>query len=89
MTTPDLFAQADGAPQDRERLAQLHTELHYHAHRYYVLDDPQITDAQYDSLFRELQAIEAAHPEWVTPDSPTQRVGAAPLASFAAQMRNP
>ena len=52
-------------------------------HRYYALDDPSIPDAEYDRLFRELQALEAAHPELQTPDSPTQRVGGAPLAAFA------
>ncbi len=56
------------------RAAALREQLHYHAERYYVLDDPEITDAEYDRLFQELQAIEAAHPELVTPDSPTQRV---------------
>jgi DNA ligase (NAD+) len=52
----------------------LRAQLHHHAHRYYVLDDPSIPDAEYDKLFAELQAIEAAHPELLTPDSPTQRV---------------
>ena len=53
------------------------------AHRYYTLDDPSIPDAEYDRLFRELQALEAAYPELQSPDSPTQRVGGAPLAAFA------
>ena len=57
------------------RAAELRTLLHHHAHRYYVLDDPEVPDAEYDRLFRELQAIEAAHPALLTPDSPTQRVG--------------
>ena len=56
--------------------------LHHHAHRYYVLDDPEIPDAEYDRLFQELQALEAQHPDWVTPDSPTQRVGGKPLDHF-------
>lgn len=56
------------------RAAELRELLHHHAHRYYVLDDPQITDADYDQLFRELQALEEAHPELRTADSPTQRV---------------
>ncbi|MEP7294780.1 MAG: NAD-dependent DNA ligase LigA [Burkholderiales bacterium] len=56
------------------RAAELREQLQREAHRYYVLDDPQIPDAEYDRLFRELQAIEAAHPELLTPDSPTQRV---------------
>ncbi len=56
------------------RAAELRVQLNHHAHRYYVLDEPQIPDAEYDRLFQELQAIEAAHPELLTPDSPTQRV---------------
>lgn len=66
MSTTDPAAQAQAQA--------LREQLHYHAHRYYVLDDPQIPDAEYDRLFRELQAIEEAHPELLTPDSPTQRV---------------
>ena len=57
-----------------KRAAALREQLQREAHRYYVLDDPQIPDAEYDRLFQELQAIEAAHPELLTPDSPTQRV---------------
>jgi DNA ligase (NAD+) len=57
-----------------ERAAQLRALLHHHAHRYYVLDAPEIPDAEYDRLFQELQAIEASIPELRTPDSPTQRV---------------
>ncbi len=60
----------------------LHQQLHYHAHRYYVLDDPQIPDAAYDMLFQQLQALESAHPEFTTPDSPTQRVIGTVLAGF-------
>src|SRR5688572_22105322 len=58
-----------------ERVAELRRQLEHHDHRYYVLADPQITDADYDRLFRELQALEAEHPELRTADSPTQRVG--------------
>ncbi|MBN8507225.1 MAG: NAD-dependent DNA ligase LigA [Burkholderiales bacterium] len=65
------------------RAAQLRDQLNHHAHRYYVLDAPEIPDAEYDKLFRELQAIEAAHPELRTPDSPTQRVGGAVLDGLA------
>jgi DNA ligase (NAD+) len=65
-----------------ERLTALRRLLHHHAHRYYVLDDPEIPDAEYDRLFQELQALEAQHPDWVTPDSPTQRVGGKPLDHF-------
>jgi DNA ligase (NAD+) len=62
-------------PEDpSKRAAALREQLQREAHRYYVLDDPQIPDAEYDRLFQELQAIEAAHPELLTPDSPTQRV---------------
>ena len=57
------------------RAAELREWLRYHAHRYYVLDEPEIPDAEYDKLFRELQAIEEEHPELRTPDSPTLRVG--------------
>lgn len=60
----------------------LRNELHHHNYLYYALDNPQIPDAEYDRLLRQLQAIEAAHPELITPDSPTQRVGSAPLDAF-------
>jgi len=66
----------------RARAAWLAAELNRHNHSYYVLDNPSIPDAEYDQLFRELQALEQAHPELNTPDSPTQRVGAAPLPQF-------
>ena len=65
-----------------ERARQLRAELEQHNHRYYVLDDPLISDAEYDLLFRELQAIEAEHPELATADSPTQRVGGRALDMF-------
>ncbi len=65
------------------RAAELRAQLHHHAHRYYVLDDPEIADADYDRLYAELQAIEAAHPELVAADSPTQRVGGAVAPGFA------
>jgi DNA ligase (NAD+) len=64
------------------RIAQLREQIDYHNHRYYVLDDPEVPDAEYDRLFRELEALEAAHPALVDPDSPTRRVGGAPLAAF-------
>ena len=80
--TADLFGSADhDAGQTRVR--ELHQLLHHHAHQYYVLDQPSVPDAEYDRLFQELQALEAAHPEWLTPDSPTQRVGGSILAQFA------
>jgi DNA ligase (NAD+) len=62
----------------KERAAALQAEIERHNRLYYVEDAPEITDAEYDRLFRELQDLEAAHPELVTPDSPTQRVGGAP-----------
>lgn len=67
----------------RMRAAELHAELHEHNHRYYVLDDPLISDAEYDALLRELERLEAEFPELAAADSPTQRVGAAPLKAFA------
>lgn len=63
-----------------ERAAELRRQLEYHNHRYYVLDDPEIGDDVYDALLDELRRIEAEHPGLVTPDSPTQRVGGAPLS---------
>lgn len=81
MTSLDLFAQP-ASPAGR--IAALRAELDAHDHRYYVLDAPSIPDSEYDKLFRELQALEAAHPELLTPDSPTQRIGGKPLAQFAS-----
>jgi DNA ligase (NAD+) len=65
-----------------KRAAQLRAQINDHNYRYYVLDAPVISDAEYDRLLRELQRLEQRHPELVTADSPTQRVGAAPLAAF-------
>lgn len=67
-------------PEAHARLEQLRARIREHDRRYYVLGEPSVSDEEYDRLFRELQGIEAEHPEWVTPDSPTQRVGSA-LAS--------
>ena len=66
------------------RVKQLREEIAAHDHRYYVLDAPNVSDAVYDGLYRELLALEASHPSLVTPDSPTQRVSGAPSAEFAA-----
>ncbi len=66
----------------KERIAQLGVQLNDHSYHYYVLDNPQISDAEYDSLFRELQALEEAHPDLISADSPTHRVGAPPLDDF-------
>lgn len=67
-----------------KRAAELRQALNYHNYRYYVLDDPEISDAEYDRLLRELEEIEEKHPELITPDSPTQRVGATPASGFAS-----
>ncbi len=68
---------------DGSRAHWLRETLHHHAHQYYVLDDPLIPDTQYDQLFQELQTIEQRRPDLLQPDSPTQRVGGAPLAQFS------
>jgi DNA ligase (NAD+) len=67
----------------RHEVERLRRELEHHNYRYYVRDDPEITDGEYDALFRRLETLERDHPELVTPDSPTRRVGAAPAAGFA------
>jgi DNA ligase (NAD+) len=71
-STTDVATRAD----------ELRRQLEYHGHRYYVLDDPEISDPEYDALLGELRDIEAEHPELRTPDSPTQRVGGQPLDKF-------
>ncbi len=75
-TTPMTPSQA------KTEIEKLRKELNYHSYRYYVLDDPEISDAVYDRMFRKLQALEEKFPELVTPDSPTQRVGAEPVEEF-------
>jgi DNA ligase (NAD+) len=95
MSHPDLFGDLPpGDPANSSALipsvspvqkaVQLRGLLHHHAHAYYTLDAPEIPDAEYDRLFRELQALESIHPELVTSDSPTQRVGGKVLDAFAA-----
>jgi len=76
MSNLSLF---DNCPPEIEQLRQ---ELHQHNYRYYALDNPQITDADYDRLMQRLRELEEQYPESVTPDSPTQRVGATPLSAF-------
>ena len=71
-----------------DRLLQLRKEIHYHNYRYHVLDDPVISDYEYDQLFLELRKIETDHPEWITPDSPTQRTGAPGIGKFP-KVRHP
>ncbi len=74
--------------QPLQRIQHLRRELNEHSHRYYVLDDPVITDTEYDQLFLELLQLEEQHPELITPDSPSQRVGGAPLDKFSQVTHN-
>ncbi len=93
MSQSDLFGfplsgQVDapnhmGLQSPAQTAEKLRARLHHHAHAYYTLDAPEIPDAEYDRLFRELQTLESAHPELLTPDSPTQRVGGKVLDAFA------
>lgn len=76
MSTLSLF---DNLPPE---IDELRKQIGYHSYRYYALDNPEITDAEYDRLMRRLQELEAQYPESITPDSPTQRVGSAPLTAF-------
>jgi DNA ligase (NAD+) len=71
------------SPTAAERIIELRRQLEDHNHRYYVLNEPLISDVHYDRLLRELDALEQAHPEWSDPDSPTQRVGAKPADGFS------
>jgi DNA ligase (NAD+) len=87
MSQNDLFSGGDSSnelPSDSaaENIQSLRNHINEHNHKYYVLDEPSIPDAEYDRLMRELQALEDANPELITSDSPTQRVGGAPLAGF-------
>lgn len=66
----------------QHRVDALRDKIRYHEHRYYVLDDPEVSDAEFDRLVNDLKAIEAEHPELITPDSPTQRVGGKPREGF-------
>lgn len=66
----------------KKRINELRQLINYHNYRYYVLDSPEISDAEYDALMQELHQLESEHPELITPDSPTQRVGAAPVEAF-------
>ena len=84
-----MSPRAAGASQERRRaeaklrVEELRAEIDHHAYRYYVLDEPEVADAEYDELVRELRALEDEFPELVTPESPTQRVGGTPLDLFA------
>ena len=74
--------RGEGSLREREEIESLREALRYHLHRYFVLDDPEMADSEYDALFDRLATLEAAHPDLVTPDSPTQRVGTAPSSKF-------
>ena len=78
---PELFSATPESDATR-RLQELRAAIERHNYRYYVLDQPEISDAAYDRLFRELETLERAHPDHITPDSPTQRVGAQPATEF-------
>ena len=73
-----------GAESVAQRIETLRREIDEHNHRYYILDAPVVSDAEYDRLMNELVALEQAHPDLLTPDSPTQRVGAAPQSAFGS-----
>jgi DNA ligase (NAD+) len=66
----------------KKRISELRNQVNYHNHRYHVLDSPEVSDAEYDALLLELRKLEEAHPELISPDSPTQRVGAEPVSAF-------
>src|SRR5512139_235820 len=70
-------------PDLKQRLSELRAQVNFHNYRYHVLDDPVISDVEYDRLLNDLKKIEAEHPEWITPDSPTQRVGGQVSERFA------
>src|SRR5436190_9175117 len=84
MTRPAAPGSGGGpVTSSAERAAELREQIEHHNRLYYVQDEPEISDAEYDELLNELRAIEGENPDLVTPDSPTQRVGAAPLEKFA------
>ena len=66
----------------KELIEQLRERIRYHEERYYVLDDPEISDSEFDALLQELKTLETVHPEFVTPESPTQRVAGRSVAGF-------
>jgi DNA ligase (NAD+) len=82
------MATTEDIKQTKQNLENLRREINYHNHRYHVMDTPVISDFEYDQMMEELRRIEAEHPEWVTPDSPSQRAGAAPLSKFG-KVRHP
>src|SRR5947199_5039359 len=75
--------KSKSADSIKSRVEALREKIRHHEHRYYVLDDPEVSDAEFDLLMQDLKQLEAEHPELVTPDSPTQRVGGKPREGFA------
>ena len=71
-----------------ERIQKLRDIINYHNHKYYVEDSPEISDYEYDKLYRELEELESQRPDLITPDSPTQRVGGEPLSGFEKVQHN-
>jgi DNA ligase (NAD+) len=83
--TTETRSQDDRAFYDaQQRVEELRAQINHHNYRYFVLDDPEISDAEFDAMMRELRTLEAEHPELQDPDSPTQRVGSEPVAAFGA-----
>src|SRR5437879_6435204 len=79
---PIIFSMA-GSPKDvQKKIESLREKIRHHEHLYYVLDNPEISDAEFDKLMQQLQQLEAEHPTLITPDSPTQRVGGKPREGF-------
>src|ERR1700755_1512904 len=78
-----FHTEAGSHAQAEKRIDELREELRHHEYQYHVLDSPEISDAEYDAKMRDLRSLEADHPELVTPDSPTQRVGGKPKEGFA------
>ena len=92
MEQPNLFdihANNLDKKEARQKAEQLRDEIEYHNHLYYVKNEPELSDAEYDQLKQELEEIEAAYPDLITPDSPTQRVGAEPVEEFGTVEHNP
>src|SRR6267143_6658114 len=75
--------------QISKRIKKLREDIRRHEYLYYVLDEPEISDVKFDRMMKELQQLEAAHPELVTPDSPTQRVGGAPRKGVETRQHSP
>src|SRR5438552_13554572 len=80
---PHIILSAMAAPKDTEKkLDSVRNKIRHHEHLYYVLDQPEISDQDFDKLMQQLKNLESAHPELITPDSPTQRVGGKPREGF-------